>query len=57
MNTPNENLWVCHTCEMIGSHVEAKAHEITRGHEVEELDAETSEGIRREWVEGGDRTP
>lgn len=41
-----ERLWVCHGCEMIGTKAEATAHRIARGHEVEELSQEVSDGVR-----------
>lgn len=47
-------LWVCHDCKMIGTFVQAKAHHIARGHEVEPLDRETATAIYEEWRRTGD---
>lgn len=48
------NLWVCHDCGMIGSHVEAEAHANRRGHEIEDLGKETSDLVWEEWRRIGD---
>lgn len=49
-----ERLWVCHRCEYIGSEAEARAHHIVSGHEIEELDEATTDGILAEWRRAGD---
>ncbi len=45
-----EPLWACHECQMIGTAVEGKAHRIAHGHNVVELTAEESKGIRDIWM-------
>lgn len=47
-------MWVCHKCKFIGIKVQAHAHEITTGHEIERLDEKTSDAIREEWRRVGD---
>ena len=42
--------WVCHRCLMVGTEVEAKAHSIVHGHEVERV-SEAVAGGRIELVE------
>ena len=39
--------WVCHQCEMVGSEVEARAHNIVQGHDIERL----SDAVARGEVE------
>lgn len=48
-NGVDAHLWVCEPCRMIGSRAEAKAHFIVKGHEVRELTADESAGVREIW--------
>lgn len=49
-----DRLWVCHACQYIGSRAEAEAHRIARGHDVEELDGQTTDEIFAEWHQASD---
>lgn len=46
-----DRLWVCHTCELIGSGYEAGEHVNETGHPVEELSQEQSDTVHdaAEW--------
>lgn len=43
-------LWVCHEHELIGNQQEAHGHQQAHGCEVVELSQETSDGVRRLWL-------
>jgi hypothetical protein len=45
----SERLWVCHECNLIGYEDEAADHTNARGHSVEELSEDVSNGILEEW--------
>ncbi len=47
-------MWVCHSCQMIGSEPQARAHHIVKGHEIEPLTKETATAIWEEWERTGD---
>jgi hypothetical protein len=48
----DDRLWVCHTCEMIGSKEEATLHATATRHDIEELSDEMTEALREEWAKG-----
>lgn len=50
---PNDNLWVCHECELVGDSAGATRHVETTNHPVEEVPAEETRRIRALWREEG----